>query len=95
MMNNFRHLIKRISRAVVHNFKIRKLKQEVVVFNVISVDNYNQYDNFIMKRQHLYEEDDQKEERLKRSFVMILNRAFRFLQLLCENNNSSMKNFIR
>ncbi|CAD8077595.1 unnamed protein product [Paramecium sonneborni] len=94
---NYRQLIRRVSRAVYNNFKFRKSKPQEVFLNIGLCDNYDFYDDetSTISRLNPTQEDDIKEENIKEEFKNLLNKSFRFLQLLCENNNVKMKNFIR
>ena len=96
MLINYTNMIKRIGIIVYNNRKIRKAKfQDNSKFSVQLVDNYDYWDGVMMIREHQVEVDDFKETNLQKNCVDIMCRAFRMLQLLCENNNVDMKNFIR
>ncbi|CAK78094.1 unnamed protein product (macronuclear) [Paramecium tetraurelia] len=94
---NYRQLIRRVSRAVYNNFKFRKNKPHSSFPNIELCDNFDFYDELTQTTSRLnhMEKDDAREEYIKEEFINLLNRSFRFLQLLCENNNVQMKNFIR
>lgn len=64
--------------------------------NIVS-DTYDFYDDTegIMVRKFRYEEERSEEEKLEDDIISALNKLYRFIQLLCEGNNSRMKNFIR
>ncbi|CAD8065958.1 unnamed protein product [Paramecium primaurelia] len=94
---NYRQLIRRVSRAVYNNFKFRKNKPQCSFPNIELCDNFDFYDEITQTttRVNHMENDDVREDNIKEDFINLLNRSFRFLQLLCENNNVQMKNFIR
>ena len=46
-------------------------------------------------RKNVYEPDNAKEEEYKNTCIAAFRRSFKFIQLLCENNNNTGKNFIR
>lgn len=98
MLSNFTNIIRKIGRAIYNNFKIRKTKYvDVSQFSVVLIDNFDYYDEKSdqMKRHNVVEPDDAKETAFKKQAMDIICRSFRVLQLLCENNNVQMKNFIR
>ncbi|CAD8078308.1 unnamed protein product [Paramecium sonneborni] len=97
ILMNYRQLIRRVSRAVYNNFKFRKSKPHKSFTNIELCDTFDFFDDetSTMLRLNHIEKDDVKEENIKEEFINLLNRSFRFLQLLCENNNVKMKNFIR
>jgi hypothetical protein len=49
----------------------------------------------VMERKFKYEYDQVAEKSAKKEKSNALSRLFRFMQLLCENNNVEMKKFIR
>ena len=63
----------------------------------VTSDTYDFYDDSeaIMMRKFRYEEETSEEEKLEDDIISALDRLYRFIQLLCENNNSRMKDFIR
>ena len=99
-------MIKNISMNIYNNFKIRKTRRNNDVSNkeyigtlqVTIIDNYDSWDvqNEIMRRYLVGEQgDDAKETALKLLLRETECRSFRVLQLLCENNNIALKNFVR
>lgn len=72
-------------------------KAQVNAMRTTHSDTYDFYDERenIMERRFGYEEETSEEEKLFKQLVSALSRVYRFLQLLCEGNNSEMKNYIR
>jgi hypothetical protein len=66
-------------------------------FHMTHEDTYDYFNtkDRVMERKFIYCYDPIAEKVSKREKSNALNRIFRFLQLLCENNNVEMKKFIR
>ena len=77
----------------------RANKEEVILegFSVTSVDNYDFYnkDHKMMERKNVIEERTTDEDIYYDQCISAYRRAFKFLQLMCENNNIENKNFLR
>lgn len=91
---NFTQMIRKFARMAYSCSKIKKNKKNSASqkFEVNLIDTYNYFNGVQMERVHQFEEEDAKS---KAQYNLIMCRSFRFLQLLCENNNIEMKNFIR
>ncbi len=91
-------LINKLGRLIYKNNKIRKVKfRSNRPFSVTIIDTYDFYsakDKCIM-RKNVIEPDDVRELEYKNLCINVYNRAFKFIQLLCENNNIFGKNYIR
>jgi hypothetical protein len=61
------------------------------------VDNYDYYDVRLRytQRKNVFEPNSTDEYLYNKLCITTYRRAFKFLQLLCENNNKEGKNFIR
>lgn len=78
--------------------KIKDKKKGVAnKFQIITEDTFDFFNvkERTMERKFLYTYDAVAEKLRKNEKSEILSRTFRFLQLLCENNNFEMKNFLR
>ncbi|KAM3129578.1 hypothetical protein pb186bvf_018329 [Paramecium bursaria] len=95
ILSNYNLLLKKISKVVYNNFKIRKEKVYQTRFKVHQLDNLEYYDTKTQTMQRIDNWDIEDKEEQKQEFKQLLSRGFRYLQLLCENNNIEMKNFIR
>ncbi len=66
-------------------------------FSVSTIDNYDYYyktEKFIT-RKNVFEPNSTNQKLYCDECITTYRRAFKFLQLLCENNNIEGKNFIR
>jgi hypothetical protein len=72
-------------------------KDDKRTFATNRCDNYDHYDidRKSVVRKNVYEPDNAKEEEYKNTCITTFRRAFKFIQLLCENNNNDGKHFIR
>ncbi len=66
-------------------------------FSTTTIDNYDFYDNnkkYVL-RKNVFENETTDERIYYTTCEVTYRRAFKFLQLLCENNHVDGKNFIR
>ena len=99
VLENIYKLIKKLGDLIYKNNKKKRISSNNTnrTFETNRCDNYDHYD-IQMKcvvRMNVYEPDNAKEEEYKITCVTTFRRAFKFIQLLCENNNVVGKNFIR
>ena len=66
-------------------------------FSTTTIDTYDFYSTAEknVTRKNVFEPDDAKEEEFKRLCMVTYRRSFRFIQLMCENNNMENKELIR
>lgn len=97
MLVNLNDLIKKIGNFVysMNKMKVSKDKRPKQ-FNFSIEDAYDYYNSNdrVLEKKFGYESEDKMENKVKKDSEDALCRSFRFLQLLCENNNIQMKNFL-
>ena len=67
------------------------------MFSITTIDNYDFYqtETKFVWRKNVFEPETTDQEIHKNTCIRTYKRAFKFLQLLCQNNNTDGKNFIR
>jgi hypothetical protein len=99
VMRNLEYLISKLGEFIVKNIEesSKKDQGEKDHFSVTTIDNYDFYelDQKFVTRKNVFEPETTDEEIYTLTCIRTYQRAFRFLQLLCENNNTDGKNFIR
>lgn len=88
-----------LGKLISKNINEAKAQQEEVSleFTPDTVDNYDFYDvnQKYTQRKNVFEPNSTDEFLYNKMCITTYRRAFKFLQLLCENNNKEGKNFIR
>ena len=66
-------------------------------FSVTTIDTFDYYSTAekSSSRKNVLEPDDAKEEEYKRLCISTYRRSFKFLQLMCENNNENNKRLMK
>ena len=99
VMRNLEFLISKLGEFIVKNIEesSKKDKEEMEAFSITTIDNYDFYaiDKKYVHRKNVFEPETTDEEIYTKTCIRTYMRAFKFLQLLCENNNIDGKNFIR
>ena len=99
VFKNIRLLITKLGGLIRKCIDEEKPKEEKVLedFRITSIDNYDFYDvkTKAMLRKNVSEPHYIDEVLYYRECIVTYRRAFKFLQLLCENNNIGNKNYIR
>lgn len=97
MLVNLNELIKRTGNFVYSMSKMKVSKDKRPKnFNYAHEDAYDYYNSNerVLEKKFGYESEDKMESKVRKESEDALCRSFRFLQLLCENNNIAMKNFL-
>lgn len=98
VMKNIDLLIAKLGKFILKNIDDGSIKEEANnTFSTTTIDNYDFYDTAkkYVLRKNVFEPITTDEKIYYRKCVITYRRAFKFLQLLCENNNIEGKNFIR
>jgi hypothetical protein len=99
VMRNLECLISKLGEFIVKNIEesAKKENDEKDTFSITTIDNYDFYevDKKYVHRKNVFEPETTDEEIYTKTCIRTYMRAFKFLQLLCENNNIEGKNFIR
>jgi hypothetical protein len=97
-MKNIDLLIAKLGKFILKNIDDGSIKEDNDnTFSTTTIDNYDFYDlntKYVL-RKNVFEPITTDEEIYYKLCVITYRRAFKFLQLLCENNNIEGKNFIR
>ncbi|CAD8193240.1 unnamed protein product [Paramecium pentaurelia] len=101
MMSNLQQSILKFSKFVNTNFKIQKTKfqkdKQNPFLSIVYVDNLTQFSEKTetLKRTLPSAIESQNTIKNRKLSIKVMWRAFRMLQLMCENNNVQMKNYLR
>ena len=98
MLKNLESLISKLGKIILKNIDESNQKPvESNDFHVEIIDNYDFYDEKekYCCRKNVIERSSTNDVIYYRNCIVTYRRAFRFLQLLCENNNVDNKNYIR
>lgn len=99
VMRNLECLISKLGEFIVKNIEesSKKESDDKETFSITTIDNYDFYelDQKYVTRKNVFEPETTDEEIHTLTCIRTYQRAFKFLQLLCENNNTDGKNFIR
>ena len=99
VMRNLECLISKLGEFIVKNIEesSRGDPEDKDMFSITTIDNYDFYEaeTKYVWRKNVFEPETTDEEIHKNTCIRTYKRAFKFLQLLCENNNTDGKNFIR
>lgn len=96
---NIKNLIVKLGKLIRQNISQLASQREEIHedFQLTSVDNYDFYDAMEKKmdRKNVIEEHTTDEDIYYQQCVVTYRRAFKFLQLMCEQGNEVNKEFIR
>ena len=97
VLKNIERLILKLGKLILKNIDESNYKPfDTEEFQVEIIDNYDYYDKTkYCLRKNVYEPNSINEVIYHEECIVTYRRAFRFLQLLCENNNIENKNFMR
>lgn len=98
VFRNIKNLIIKLGKIILKNIDETNLKpSQTEEFQVNTIDNYDFYDESekYCLRKNVFEPSSTNEEIYHRECIVTYRRAFKFLQLLCENNNIENKKYIR
>lgn len=95
---NINNLISKLGDLIYKNNKKKDSEDESTSrsFSTTTIDTYDFYSlgEKACVRKNVFEPDDAKEEEFKRVCMSAYRRSFKFIQLLCENNNTDSKRLI-
>ncbi|CAD8049274.1 unnamed protein product [Paramecium sonneborni] len=94
---NIKIIITKLTKVINNNFSMVTHHNTKGCDFIQTVDNFDFYNTHtkVMQRVNVVDPDDYKETNFKKQCLDVLCRFFRVMQLLCENNNSEMKEFFR
>lgn len=95
---NIHELITNICRTLYAQYDYRKtITKTRESFNVRLIDdkNYFNVELGVVERKNTIELPNTNQKKQKALSIKVFKRVFRFLQLLCENNNIDNKNYMR
>ncbi|CAD8133692.1 unnamed protein product [Paramecium octaurelia] len=97
ILTNIKIIITKLTKVINNNFSIVTYNNTKGCDFIQTVDNFDFYNTNtkVMQRVNVVDPDDFKETNFKKQCLDVLCRFFRVMQLLCENNNSEMKEFFR
>lgn len=99
VMKNLQNLISKLGEFIVKNIEESSRKESNIkdIFSITTIDNWDFYDTAkkYVHRKNVFEPETTDEEIYTKTCIRAYKRAFKFLQLLCQNNNIDGKNFIR
>ncbi len=98
VMKNIDILISKLGKFILKNIDDGNSREDPEnTFSTTTIDNYDFYDvnrKYVL-RKNVFEPITTDEQIYHKKCVVTYRRAFKFLQLLCENNNIEGKNWIR
>ena len=98
VMMNIDILISKLGKFILKNIDDGNIKEDPDnVFSTTTIDNYDFYDinkKYVL-RKNVFEPPNTDEQIYYQKSIITYRRAFKFLQLMCENNNIEGKNWIR
>lgn len=98
VMKNIDILISKLGKFILKNIDDNNISEDLEnTFSTTTIDNYDFYDvnkKYVL-RKNVFEPITVDEQIYYKKCVITYRRAFKFLQLLCENNNIEGKNWIR
>ena len=98
IFQNISNLIIKIGKLILKNLDERNYEPSTSSqYKITTIDNYDFYDQQkkFIDRKNVTETDSPDEIIYHKECEDTYRRAFKFLQLLCENNNTENKNYIR
>ena len=98
-MRNIYNLIGKLGKFILKNIEESRpiLDESDKSFSITTIDNYDFYEfsKRYVHRKNVFEPETTDEEIYSKTCIRTYRRAFKFLQLLCENNNKYMKEYIQ
>lgn len=91
VMKNIETLITKLGKFILKNIEESKppVEDSDKSFSITTIDNYDFYEfnKRYVHRKNVFEPETTDEELYSKTCIRTYRRAFKFLQLLCENNN--------